>query len=62
MPFPPVPEGECRTEQPDGVLQSTGDTSRHNLYDTADKRPAINSGDWQAHPAAYRPRDRKPTV
>ena len=57
-PWPPVPEGECRTENPDGV--SIGDF--HNLYDTADKRPAIQSGDWQTRPPAVRERDRKPTI
>ncbi len=53
-PFPAVPEGNCRTEDPDGV--NFGET--HNLYDTADRRPAIQSGDWQVRQPAMRPRDR----
>jgi len=59
-PWPPVPEGDCRTENPDGV--SFADSNRHSLYDTADRRPPIQSGDWQVYPPPHRARDRKPTV
>lgn len=62
-PFDEAPEGECRTETPDGVQWSTGaDGGFHNLYSTGDTRPAIQSGDWQQRQPAHRPRDRKPTV
>jgi hypothetical protein len=59
-PFFGVPEGDCRTEDPDGVQWA--DSNSHNLYDTSDKRPSIQSGDQQVYPPPHRARDRKPTV
>lgn len=35
----PVPGGEARTENPDGVTRTFGDESKHSLYD------AIHAGD-----------------
>jgi len=55
----PVPEGECRTETPDGVQFSTGPNGGfNNLYDTGGSRPAIPSGDWQVRPPGMKPRGR----
>jgi hypothetical protein len=59
-PWPPVPTGDCRSEDPDGV--DFADSGWHSLYDTADRRPPIQSGDWQTRPPPMRERDRKPTV
>ncbi len=56
--FPSVPDGECKTENPDGVGQTEGFATSHNLYDTADQRPAIQSGDWQVRAPRHRVRDR----
>lgn len=62
-PFPAVPEGECISETPDGIQSSEGPNGgHHNLYDEGDKRPAIQSGDWQVRQPAHRPRDRTGTV
>ena len=58
-PYPPIPDGECISETPDGVQHSTGPNGGfHNLYDTPDKRPAIQGGDWQVRQPPHRPRDR----
>jgi hypothetical protein len=59
-PFFSVPEGDCKAETPDGV-QFT-DSGWNSLYDTADRRPPIQSGDNQVFPPPHRARDRKPTV
>jgi hypothetical protein len=57
-----VPEGECVSENQDGISTSQPDgNSFHNLYDTGDKRPMIQSGDWQVRQNYHRPRDRSTT-
>lgn len=60
--FPAVPQGECRTENPDGVSQTEGFRSDHNLYDRGDARPMIQSGDWQVRQNFHRARDRTGTT
>jgi hypothetical protein len=61
-PFPAVPEGDVTSEVPDGIQSSDGPRGgHHNLYDEGDKRPAIQSGDWQVKSVAHRPRDRGTT-
>lgn len=44
--FIPVPGGEVRAENPDGISTTQGNRVRHNLWDRNDP-PAITSGDWQ---------------
>lgn len=59
-PFGGVPPGDIRVETPDGIIFTEGDRTTSNLYNTADRRPAIQSGDWQRYQPAVRPRDRGP--
>jgi hypothetical protein len=51
-PWPAVPEGECVSENQDGISTSQPDgSSRHNLYDSPNfEQPMIQSGDWQQRP------------
>ena len=61
--FPPAPEGSCKSEVPDGIQLSEGaDGGWNSLYSTADRRPPIQSGDWQVRQPPHRPRDRSGTV
>lgn len=55
--FLPPPSGECKTENPDGVSQTSGYTSTNSLYD-GEGRPKIQSGDWQVRPPGMNPRGR----
>ena len=52
-----MPDGDVRTETPDGVTFVTGGRRiniRHNLYDET-KPPMIGSGDWEVNHDHYEP-------
>lgn len=54
-----APDGECVSETPDGVQHSTGaDGGWNSLTSTGERKPPIQSGDWQNRSVPVRPRDR----